>query len=199
MQYLPKQDLAKFLRAAYTDTKNRKHLIHHAAMLVSFFTGARISQVLNVRGEDIFQLDGKWTIKIRAAKRGNVRTYSLHLDADPAFDMSPLIAMAKIKGLSKIFGGLSRQAFNKALTHYAHVAGIHSDYAHSHIFRHSAAMVVFDATQRIGAVSRFLAHRSPASAFVYLQENDGLLAQDAMDNLQLAQTFAAATQERQKR
>jgi hypothetical protein len=59
-----------------------------------------------------------------------------------------------------------------------------------HYFRYAdtikAAMVVFDATQRIGAVSQFLAHKSPSSAFVYLQENDGMLAQDAMDNLVLA-------------
>jgi integrase len=181
MQYLAKQDLAKLFRAAHAANS-----VHHLAMLVGFFTGARISQVLNVRGEDIFERDGKFVIKIRAAKRGNAITHSLHIDADPAFDMSPLIELAKTKGLARIFGGLSRQYFNLCLKGYAVAAGIHSDYAHSHVFRHSAAMVVFDATQRIGAVSQFLAHRSPSSAFVYLQENDGLMAQDAMDSLQLA-------------
>lgn len=181
MNYLPKPDLAKLFRAAHETNR-----VHHLAMLVGFFTGARISQVLNVRGEDIFQRDGKWVIKIRAAKRGNAITHSLHVDADAAFDMSPLIEIASIKRQSRIFGGLSRQYFNLCLKRYADKAGIHSDYAHSHVFRHSAAMVVFDVTKRIGAVSQFLAHRSPSSAFVYLQENDGLLAQDAMDNLQLA-------------
>jgi integrase len=181
MNYLAKQDLAKLFRAAHSANK-----VHHLAMLVGFFTGARISQVLNVRGEDIFQRDGKFVVKIRAAKRGNAITHSLHVDADPAFDMTPLIELAKTKGLARIFGGLSRQYFNLRLKDYAVAAGIHSDYAHSHVFRHSAAMVVFDATQRIGAVSQFLAHRSPSSAFVYLQENDGMLAQDAMDSLVLA-------------
>ena len=181
MQYLGKQDLAKIFRAAH-----EMNLVHHLAMLVGFFTGARISQVLNVRGEDIFEREGKWVIKIRAAKRGDVVTHSLHIDADPAFDMTPLIALAQTKRQSRIFGGLSRQYFNLSLKRYADAAGIHSDFAHSHIFRHSAAMVVFDATKRIGAVSRFLAHRSPSSAFVYLQENDGMLAQDAMDALVLA-------------
>jgi len=180
MQYLAKQDLAKLFRSAH-----EANTLHHLAMLVGFFTGARISQVLNVRGEDIFEREGKFVIMIRAAKRGNQVTHSLHVDADPAFDMSPLIALAATKGQSRIFGGLSRQYFNLMLKRYAEAAGIHSSYAHSHVFRHSAAMVVFDATQRIGAVSQFLAHRSPSSAFVYLQENDGMMAQEAMDSLVL--------------
>lgn len=181
MQYLDKQDLAKLFRAAHAANET-----HHLAMLVGFFTGARISQILNVRGEDIFEREGKYVILIRAAKRGNVVTHSLHIDADPAFDMSPLIDLARTKGQSRIFGGLSRQYFNLRLKEYAEAAGIHSTFAHSHVFRHSAAMVVFDVTKRIGAVSQFLAHRSPSSAFVYLQENDGMLAQEAMDGLVLA-------------
>ena len=185
MQYLPKQDLAKVFRAAY-EAKTPKSHLHHMAMLVMFFTGTRVSQMLDVRGEDIFERDGKFVIMIRPAKRGKAIIHSLHLDADPAFDMSPLIVLAQTKGLSCLFGGLSRQYFNETLEKYFSAAGIHSMFAHSHVFRHSAAMVVFDATQRIGAVSQFLAHRSPSSAFVYLQENDGMLAQEAMDSLVLA-------------
>ena len=181
MQYLEKNDLAKLFQSMYAGNKT-----HHQAALLAFFTGARVSQVLNVRGEDIFEREGKWVIMIRAAKRGNVVTHSLHVDDDPAFDMRPLIALAKTKGQSRIFGGLTRQFFNLRLKQYAQDAGIHSTFAHSHVFRHSAAMVVFDVTKRIGAVSQFLAHRSPSSAFVYLQENDGLMAQEAMDNLQFA-------------
>ena len=100
MQYLDKKDLAKLFRVAHAENK-----IHHLAMLVGFFTGARISQVLNVRGEDIFEREGKYVILIRAAKRGNQVTHSLHIDSDAAFDMSPLIALAATKGQSRIFGG----------------------------------------------------------------------------------------------
>lgn len=185
MQYLPKQDLAKVFRAAHA-FGTKASLRDHMVMLVQFFTGARIAQALNVRGEDIFERDGKWVILIRAAKRGNVVTHSLHVDADPAFDMSPLIEMARTKGQSTIFGGLHKSNFNASLKNYFEAAGINTIFAHSHVFRHSAAMVVFDATQRIGAVSQFLAHRSPSSAFVYLQENDGAMAQEAMDSLVLA-------------
>lgn len=184
MQYLPQADVAKVFRAAHAAATPKSNL-HHMAMLIQFFTGARVGQMLRVRGEDVFQRDGKWVVMIRAAKRGNVVTHALHIDADPAFDMTPLVALAATKGLSTLFGGLSRQYYNETLVKYFAAAGINSTYAHSHVFRHSAAMVVFDATQRIGAVSQFLAHRSPSSAFVYLAENDGMLAQEAMDNLVL--------------
>jgi integrase len=184
MKYLTETDLPKVFRAAH-EAKTEKSHLHHMAMLIQLFTGARVSQMLNVRGEDIFQSDGKWVILIRAAKRGNEGTYSLHIVEDPAFDMSPLIALAKTKGLSCLFGGLSRQYYNDTFEKYFAAAGVHSSFAHSHVFRHSAAMIVFAKTQRIGAVSKFLLHKSPSSAFVYLQENDGMLAQDAMDNLQL--------------
>jgi len=109
----------------------------------------------------------------------------LHTDSDAAFDMTPLIELAATKRQSRLFGGLDRHYFNKRLKHYADKAGIHSTFAHSHVFRHSAAMAIFDATQRIGAVSQFLAHKSPHSAFCYLAENDGMMAQEAMDNLVL--------------
>ena len=185
MQYLEKSDLSKLFRAMY-DAQTPTSRVHHLAAITQFFTGTRVSQLLNIRGEDIFEKDGKWVVLIRAAKRGDIVVRPLHLSADPAEDMSPLIELARVKGRSKIFGGLSRQYFGLALKKYAQVAGIHSTFAHSHIFRHSIAMIVFDATKRIGAVSQFLAHRSPSSAFVYLAENDNHLAQEAVDSLQLA-------------
>ena len=45
---------------------------------------------------------------------------------------------------------------------------------------------VYERTQRIGAVSGFLAHSDPAAAYVYVAENDGKLADAAM-----AATFAS--------
>ena len=181
MEYLGKQDLGKLLRVMYAANKT-----HHQAALIGFFAGARVSQILNVRGEDIFQREGKWVVLIRAAKKGLAITHSLHIDADPAFDMSPLIELAKVKGTSKIFGGLSRQYLALCLKRYGATAGIHSRFLHPHVWRHSAAHAIFEATQRIGAVSQFLAHRSSSAAFIYLREVEGSFAQDAMDNLQLA-------------
>lgn len=181
MQYLAKSEVAKLFRAAHDANKS-----HHMAMLCEFFLGTRISQVLNICGEDVFQQDGRWVVLIRAAKRGNQAVRALHVDDDPAFDMTPLIALAKTKGRSLIFGGLTRQYINLCMKRYAEAAGIHSSFAHSHVLRHSIAIIVYDVTQRIGAVSEFLCHKSPSSAFCYLKENDNKLAQSAVDELQLA-------------
>lgn len=182
MKYLEKSELARL----FTVTQGL-HPLHHQAMLCEFFLGSRISQILDIRGEDIFERDGRWVVLIRAAKGGNEVVRTLHQDDNPAFDMTPMIALAKVKRQCRIFGGLDRHYFNRCLRKYADRAGIHSSFAHSHVLRHSCAMAIFDATQRIGAVSQFLAHRSPSSAFVYLQENDSRFAQEAMDNLKLAE------------
>jgi len=181
MQYMGKEDLSKLFRAAYAANK-----IHHLALLTQFYTGTRVSQLLDIRGEDIFEKDGRWVILLRAAKRGNIVIHSLHVDDDPAFDMRPLIELAKTKGQSRIWGGLSRQYLNLCFKKYAEAAGIHSTFAHSHCLRHSVAILIFESTQRIGAVSQFLGHKSPSSAFCYLKENEGSRAQEAVDNLQLA-------------
>ena len=181
MQYLGTQDLSKLFRVMYSANK-----LHHLAALTQFFTGTRVSQLLDIRGEDVFEKDGKWVILIRAAKRGNIVIQSLHTDDDAAFDMTPLIEMARIKGRSRIFGGLSRQYYNVCLKRYAEMAGINTIFAHSHIFRHSVAIAIFDATQRVGAITQFLGHKSSTAALCYLAENDGKLGQEAVDNFQLA-------------
>jgi integrase len=179
MQYLESKDLSRLFRAMHAENS-----VHHLAALTAFFTGARISQVLAIRGSDVFEREGRVVIKIRAAKRGDVGFKTLHVDSQPEFDMTPLIALATNRGNAPIFGGLSRQYFNLRLKHYAKVAGIHSDFAHSHVLRHSAAMAIWDETQRLGAISKFLQHKSPSSAMAYLQEVDGVTAQAAMDNYQ---------------
>ena len=180
MQYLGKQDLGKLFRVMHAANP-----LHHLAALTQFFTGTRVSQLLDIRGEDVFEKDGKYVILIRAAKRGNVVIQSLHVDSDAAFDMTPLVEIAKIKGRSRIFGSLSRQYYNLCLKRYAELAGIHSAFAHSHVFRHSIAIEIYAATQRVGAITQFLGHKSSTAAMCYLAENDGKLGQEAVDNLQL--------------
>jgi integrase len=180
MQYLESKDLAKLFRVAHA--MNRRH---HLVMLTGFYTGARISQALRLRGEDIFRLGDRWVIKIHAAKRALERVHRLHIDTQPHFDMSPLIEMAEQKPMAQLFGGLSRQYFNLCLKKYCASVGIHTDFGHSHVFRHSAAMAIWDSTQRLGTISYFLQHRSPATSCCYLAESDGRLAQEVMDNLRL--------------
>jgi len=181
VQYLESNELARLFRVMYAENKT-----HHMAALTCFFSGARISQVLRLQGQDIFEANGRMVIKIHAAKRGFERLHPLHFDVQPEFDMSPLILLAQTRRLSRLWGGLSRQFFNLSLKRYCALAGIHQDAGHSHIFRHSISMIIWHQTHNLGAISHFLAHRSPASAFSYLQANNGIEAQEAVDSLQLA-------------
>ena len=181
MEYLNHDELSRLFRVIHAENKT-----HHMACLVAFWTGARVSQVLRLQGQDIFESKGKIVIKIHAAKRGNARLHALHVDADPAFDLSPLIDLAKRRPNSLLFAGLSRQYLNLRLKSYCAEAGIHTDAGHMHVFRHSIAISIWNATQSLGAISEFLQHRSAGSALVYLKERDGVLAQTAVDGIQLA-------------
>jgi integrase len=181
MQYLTTPELAKLFRVMHAGNKN-----HHLAALTAFWTGARVSQVLSLEGQDIFEAKGQMVVKIHAAKRGNERLHTLHLDADPAFDMSPLLAIAKMRQRTRLFGGLSRQYLNLCLKEACAEAGLHTDFGHMHVFRHSVAMQIWEGTQRLGAISEFLQHRSPATALCYLAENDGRMAQEAVDAVRFA-------------
>ena len=179
--YLEKKDLGKIFKAAFAENRQ-----HHLAMLTCFWTGARISQVLALRGVDVVEINGKARIKVHRAKRGKDVFPELHADVQPEFDMTPLIALAKQRGTNKLFGSLSRQYFDVMLKRYGKAAGIHPDFCHSHVFRHSIAMIIWDATHRLGAITQFLAHRSENSALQYLAENDGTLAQDAVNAVRLS-------------
>ena|ERR1035437_1138856 len=180
MQYLESNELSRLFRVMHATNKT-----HHLAALTAFWTGARVSQVLTLQGEDIFESKGKIVIKIHARKGGSDRLHTLHIDADPAFDMSPLLEIAKARPRALLFGGLSQSYIDKKLKDYCIAAGLHSDFGHMHVFRHSVAMQIWVATQRLGAISEFLQHKSPHTALCYLAENDGKMAQDAVDSLQL--------------
>jgi integrase len=180
MQYLTPTDLAKLLRVIRAENPT-----HHLIAATQFFTGARIQQVLNLKGEDIIEVNGRMSVKIHAAKRGLERFHPIHFDSRPEFDMSPLLEKSK-QPFALIFGGATARYFNRCLREkYCPLAGLHSDFGHSHVFRHSAAMVIWDYTKRPGAISHFLQHKSPQTAMCYLQEGDGRLAQEAMDALVL--------------
>lgn len=176
--YLEETDLHRVIRAAYESEDLRQHMV----TLVLFYAATRISQALSLRGSDLFRYNGKWALLVRGAKGGNDVVHYLHFSDDPAFDMTPLLELAQKRMFSKLFGGLTPQYFNIKLKEIALQAGIHQDYAHSHVFRHSAAMIIMNRTQRVGAVTKALGHKSASSAFVYLQENDAQLAQDVLSN-----------------
>ncbi len=195
MEYLQHLEVLALLKASYEYGNREAHL----ALLTMYATGARISQVVGdkhakrpiegLKGVDIIPdaETGGHRIRIMAAKRGKTRTFRVLASPCPVLDMRDLVALAEQRGTAALFGGLTRHYMHSLIKRFAKEAGLHAGMVHCHVIRHSAAMRVYERTQRIGAVSGFLAHSDPAAAYTYVQENDGKLADAAM-----ASVFAEA-------
>jgi len=159
----------------------------HFALLVMYATGTRVSQALALKGIDVMPdpVTGGHKIRIPQAKRGKTRSFRVLVSPNPALDMRDLVALASQRGTNMLFGGLTRHYLHVLIKKFATTAGLHEGMVHCHVIRHSAAMRVYEKTNRIGAVSGFLCHSDPSAAYTYVQENDGQLADEAM-----AQVFA---------
>ena len=193
MEYLQHPEIKALLKVSYEYGNREAHL----ALLTMYATGARVSQIVGdhhakteipgLKGIDIIPdpSTGGHRIRIQAAKRGKTRTYRVLVSPEPALDMRDLVVLAKTRGTTRLFGGLTRHYLHTLIKKFAILAGLHQDMVHCHTIRHSSAMRVYEKTQRIGAVSGFLAHSDPSAAYTYVQENDGKLADEAM-----AATFA---------
>jgi integrase len=188
MEYLQHPEILALLKTSYAYGNREAHL----ALLTMYATGARVSQILGdrhakdpipgLKGIDVIPdpETGGYRIRILAAKRGKTRTYKILVSPNPALDMRDLVTLAQQRGTSMLFGGLTRHYLHALIKRFAKEAGLHPEMVHCHTVRHSSAMRIYERTQRIGAVSGFLAHSDPAAAYTYVQENDGKLADAAM-------------------
>jgi integrase len=185
MEYLQKPEIDALFKASY-DYGNREA---HLALLVMYATGTRVSQALSLKGIDVISdpVTGGHKIRIPQAKRGKTRSFRVLVSPNPALDMRDLVALAQQRGMSMLFGGLTRHYLHRLIKRFARTAGLHQDMVHCHTVRHSAAMRVYEKTNRIGAVTGFLCHSDPAAAYTYVQENDGQFADEA-----IAAVFAGA-------
>lgn len=184
MEYLQKPEINALLKTSYEYGNREAHL----ALLLMYATGTRVSQALALKGIDVIpdSTTGGYRVRIGSAKRGRTRTFRVLVSPAPYLDMRDLIELAKVRGTSALFGGLTRHYLHKLIKRFAAEAGLHVGMVHCHTIRHTSAMRVYERTQRIGAVSGFLCHTDPSAAYSYVVENDGQLADDA-----IAAVFAA--------
>ena len=177
MEYLRATEINALLRVAYEHNRE-----HHLILLLMYATGTRVSQALRLTGFDVFPdpVTLEYSIRLPKAKRGFSRTYRIIKSADPIRDLTPLIALAKRRGSSKLFGGLTRHYLHVVIKKYAKLAGLHEDMVHCHTVRHSTAMRIWERTQRPGAITGYLCHTDQASVYPYLRENDAKIGEDAM-------------------
>src|SRR5271167_4486568 len=173
MQYMNKSELERLLQVVYDHNK-----LHHAAIAVGLFHGLRVSEVSAIEGPDV--QDGK--LYVRRLKKSRATIQELRRDSNPIFDEGYLLQLAKENPAGRLFP-LCRQRLDELMKRYCRLAGIHRGKAHFHVFKHSIAMLILDATHSPGAIQQWLGHKSMSSTLQYLQENDSRTAQDAIANI----------------
>src|SRR5579884_1022613 len=128
MIYLTKEELRRLFTVAYQRDR-RIHLL----LVVQFWSGLRIKEVLNIKGRDV--CNGE--LHVRRLKKSRPTTHTLHIDSDPIFNSSPLIELASANPDARLFPWTS-QWINRLLKRYAAEADIHPAKAHTHsVGKHS--------------------------------------------------------------
>jgi integrase len=177
MEYLHETEVNALLHVAFEHNRE-----HHLALLLMYATGTRVGQALKMRGLDVYAdpITHEHSLRLPKAKRGHSRRYKIVKSSDPIRDLSPLVDLARARGTSRLFGGLTRHYLHVMIKKYAKLAGLHDDSVHCHVLRHSTAMRIWEKTQRPGAIPGYLCHSDASSVYPYLRENDAKLAEDAM-------------------
>jgi integrase/recombinase XerD len=185
MEYLQRAEVNALLTASFAYGNREAHL----ALLTMYGTGTRVSQCLALKGIDIMadSTTGGYRIRIGAAKRGRTRSFRVLASPNAALDMTPLVELAKSRGVNALFGGLTRHYWHTLVKKFATLAGLHTAMVSCHRLRHSTAMRIYESTKRIGIVSAYLCHSDPSTAFTYVSEGDSQIGDETM-----TQVFAAA-------
>ena len=175
MQYLNRDELKRLFQVAYDQNR-----LHHLALVVGLWHGLRVSETVAITGAHI--ADGQ--LSVRRLKRSKATCQPIHRDADPLFDETPLLDMAK-RNPGRLFP-FSRQRVDQFIRKYAALAGIHPEKAHSHaVCKHSMAMLLWDATKNLGQIQSYLGHKAASSTLCYLVEADARKAQAAVAGISI--------------
>jgi integrase/recombinase XerD len=167
MTFLSKEELRRLFSVAYKHDR-RIHLL----LVVQFWSGLRINETLAIKGRDV--CDGQ--LHVRRLKRSLPTTHKLHIDADPLFDSSPLVELAKAIPDSRLFN-FTPQWINRLLKRYAMEAGIHPAKCHSHVLKHSICMALWDSLKDLSAIQDWVGHKSASSTLVYMRHDAAAKAQ----------------------
>jgi Phage integrase family len=172
--FLTRQEIRRLLTVARS-----KNPLHHAALLVSFLHGLRVSESLAICGKDI--ADDKLAVK--RSKRSRPTLHDLRLGGDPLFDESILIELAA-KNPGRLFDW-SRQWFDVVIKAYGTEAGIHLSKLSHHKLKHSIAMVMWTETHDLNCIQDHFGHRSASSTLVYMRAEASAKAITVMQEVQL--------------
>jgi integrase len=175
MQYLTQTELRRLFSVAYENNKS-----HHLAMVTGLWHGARVSEVVNLTGDNI----SHGMVTLERLKGSETTCQPIHRDSDPIFDESPLEALAVFKQHEKLFP-FGRRRVDAFMKRYAALAGLHPSKGHFHTLKHSIAMQLWDSNPNLGLIQSYLGHKAVSSTLCYLRENDKRKAEEIIAGIKL--------------
>jgi type 1 fimbriae regulatory protein FimB len=142
---------------------------HRLWMLMAFYHGLRVSEVLSIMASDI--ADGK--LVVRRGKKSYETTQSLIRHGDPVLDEAHQVeerlrSASPDKSLFNIGRCQAWRIFRAAVL----AAGLPRTAAHPHVAKHSCAMAMIASGATINDVQARLGHKSVTSTAKYLHAND---------------------------
>ncbi|WP_022671325.1 tyrosine-type recombinase/integrase [Hippea alviniae] len=154
---------------ARTDTKRKQYGRWWLIFLVLRFTGARISEVLNIKYEDIdFRNAGTRLITL---KRHNPRKKNSFRIVPVPVNVTSEIAtyIAQYPQIKDTLFQLDRTFFYRVFKSRCEEAGIPKELAHPHILRHTRAIELLRAGVPVTIVQNLLGHSALTTTAVYLK------------------------------
>ena len=174
MQFLTRDELRRLFQVAYDHNR-----LHHICLVTMFWTGLRVSEALAIRGRDI--CDGQ--LSVRRLKNSKPTIHALKIAADPLFDQSPLLEMAK-QTPGRLFPWC-RQNVDWFIKKYGAEAGIHPAKLHSHVAKHSICVLLWEEEHDLNVVQDHVGHKAPSSSLVYMRYDAAAKARDTVAGLNI--------------
>jgi integrase len=137
-------------------------------ILVAFYHGLRVSEVINLRGKDIQH--GRVVAKRLKGSDTTVQEYMEHPDPDLDESMG-LRELAKIAAPNQRLFPLTRSGVAKLMKRAGARAGIDPLKLHPHVLKHTCAMVGIE-SMKINELQRYLGHKSLSSTGKYTKVSD---------------------------
>jgi type 1 fimbriae regulatory protein FimB len=161
MHHLTQDELKSLLKAISQPR-------HKLMVKVGFLHGLRVSELINLRKEDI--RDGFVRVQRLKGSLKTTQPYVKHPDPElsEAEDLSELY---KHLGSNEKLFPMTRFGVYKLIQRAGTRAGIPAHKLHPHVLKHTCAMVGID-TMGIHMVRQYLGHKSISSTGEYLKETD---------------------------
>ena len=161
------------IKKILSDELKKKNYNQYLLCLALAYTGARISEVLELQRKDIIELPNSETggieyyLKLRTLKRKEKHFRYLPIHDKLQTELFSFVVLKKLKPKDKIFE-ISRRSAHTWVKKACNFAGIDDDRTHPHTFRHSFGVaVMLKKDIKIRVLQKWLGHASVENTLIY--------------------------------